>query len=207
MSNWDKLTKKPAAAEPPKKLPPGVKMVRGVPVAHRAEITEETTEVSMMREWIGPIALLILGTGVRIAEIAGLRDPKVGLFAGIAWAILGTLLTAAGLVAGVAVTALFMGSDLDHPPALARKALGTAIAALALAAILAAFDKEIGHVRGLILGFHAVLLMFFAATAYFMKMDVLEALVATVIAAGIHIIVLLVVGMAVAERVARLIFY
>jgi hypothetical protein len=116
-------------------------------------------------------------------------------------------MAAVAITVGVVAAGQLMGSEMDGPGAMARKVLGLAAFAAFAGVLCASFDKDPGQVRGVVVALHAVLLIYFVGITYLMKMDLLDALMATVIALGVQVGLYLAVAQSVPAGVGRLLFY
>lgn len=187
-----------------------VTVASGYVVGHRArtQVMQEDGGGSAVREWIGPIVLLVVGIVGRGVELGVMRTghgPGVGVAMG--FAIGAVVLGAAALAAGVLGAAQLMGSELDGPGAFARKVLGIAAFAAFAAVLCASIDREPGQFRGLMVALHVVVLIYFVGISFLLKMDLLEALMATVIAMAVQVGLFLAVAQALPAATGRLLYY
>lgn len=189
-----------------------VTVASGYVVGHRArpQVAQDGGDGSVVREWAGPIALLVVGVVGRGIEI-GVMRPLVGHGPGAVvtteFAVGGIVLGAVAVAIGVLGTAQLMGSELDGLWAVVRKVGGLAAFAAFAATLCANIDREPGHFRGLLVALHVVLLIYFVGISYLLKMDLLEALLATVVAIAVQVGLFLAVAQALPGTMGRLMYY
>jgi hypothetical protein len=185
-----------AAAKPP-----------GRYASHRAQITTEAEDASPLREWVAPIALLSIGLILRVIQVTAYRPEKMALAMVAVIAVLGFAFAFAGTLAGLFGIASFMGTELESPPAMARKVAAVAMLTSAAAVLMASFERDPREVRGVLVAVHGALLLYFMLLAFLFKLDLLEALVAAVIATVATIGLLLVASQALPAPYGRAMVY
>jgi hypothetical protein len=162
-----------------------------------------------VRGWVVPGVLLGVGAVGRVVELGWLRDGRdeAGVGTAAFMAVCGIAIGVIALGMGVVLAGQVFGSEMDPPGAIARKLVGLAVFAAAVAVACASIDKDPYQMRGAVLALHAVLLVYFVGVCWLMKMDLLEGLVATVIAMAVQVGLFVAIAQALPRATARLMFF
>lgn len=175
-------------------------------VGHRARPQAVEAGMGLRRDWVAPILLLGVGLLGRLVEFERRRVGGPGAEVEAVLAVTGIVLAAAAVAIGMFVAARVLGSELESPLSLLRKALGLAALATALTVLCANFQDS-GRLRGGIFAMLLVMLVYFVGICRLSKTDLLEGMVAAVIAVAVQVGLYVAVAKSLPQGMARLMFF
>jgi hypothetical protein len=122
---------------------------------------------------------LIIGAGAQLGE--AIHTAKGSMAAAIVMVVLEVHLAALFTLGGAYVSAMVLGVSFGSLSRATIKFAGVAVFCSAASALVASIDQDPHPIRGLLLGMHASLLLYFALLYMLFDLDLLEALTTVVI--------------------------
>lgn len=180
------------------------------PRAGRAihEMASDEGDASPVRDLVVPIVLLAVGGIARFSQVlayAGNEKLPTGK-AIVLWAC-ELLIGGAAMLGGAVAVAGMMSANFGPPAKAVLKLLGIWLIAAAAACFVAKLDAQPMSMRGIILAFHVVLLIYFVGVAWLFKLDLQEALVTAVVIAVVQGLLLFGIARSMSPDAARALFF
>jgi hypothetical protein len=201
----------PIGEDPPP--PPHAKRVIASNLPPRAgraihEMASEESETGPIRDLVVPIALLAIGGIARFSQVlayaGGERLPASKAI--VMW-ICELLIGAAAMLGGALAVAGAMSTNFGPPARAVLKLLGIWLFAAAAACFVAKLDAQPMSMRGIILAFHVLLLIYFVGVAWLFKLDLQEALLTAVVVAVLQGLLLFGIARSLSPDAARALFF
>lgn len=127
-----------------------------------------------------PWALLVIGIGGWLGQTAHLAEGR-SMTAALLRVIIEVHLHAGVMLGGAYIAAMVMGVNFGTLWRAAVKLAGIAVFSGAIAALAASLDKSPDGIRGMVLGMHAALLLYFALFYALFDLDLQESLTTVII--------------------------
>lgn len=196
-----------AVAAPPRRRPIATNLP---PRAGRSirDMASDEEETGAFRDWIAPLGLLALGGAARFSQVLYYADGEklTRAKAIVLWAC-ELLLGGAAMLGGALAVAAVMSVNFGPPARAVLKLMAIWLVAAAAACFLAKLDAEPMNLRGIVLGFHAVLLIYFAGVAWLFKLDLQEALITAAAVTVVQGLLLFGVAQSMSPDAARALFF
>lgn len=172
------------------------------------EMATDTEETGPFRDVYAPIGLLIVGGAARLTQVLSYgASNKIGAAQAAALWICELLLGGVAMFAGVLVAARMMSIAFGPPVRAAMKLLSIWLIAAATAYFVAKIDNTPMNIRGIILAWHVILILYFILLTWLFRMDLLEALVTTVLVTAVQGVLLIAVARTMSPDRARALFF
>ncbi|HWB54815.1 MAG TPA: hypothetical protein VG722_11505 [Tepidisphaeraceae bacterium] len=157
---------------------------------------------SIIRQRVTPGIILIAGVIGWVFQIR--NHGSLGVLECSGYTLGGIIFSVISLALGLLAMAKMMGAELDTISAMAWKLVSVAVFTGAAASLVASIDREAGNFRGVLVGIHLVLLLYFVCVTSLFKLELLEGLTAAVIALVVQAILILTVAQALPPGAAKL---
>jgi hypothetical protein len=171
-------------------------------------MASETEELGPVRDFVIPIILLVVGAITRFGQVlayAGTEKLTTGK-AIVLW-VCELVLGAAAMLGGVLAMVSFMSLTFGPPGRAVLKVLALWLIAAAAGCFVAKIDADPMNIRGIVLAFHVVLLVYFAGFATLFSIDVQEALMTAVAVTVVQGLLLFGIAKSMSPDAARALFF
>lgn len=202
----------PPIAEEPPPPPAGKRVIASnlPPRAGRAihEMAAEEAETGPIRDVIVPVVLLAIGGIARFSQVwAYAGTEKLPTAKAVVLWICELLIGGAAMLGGAMAVAAMMGANFGPPARAVLKLLGIWLFAAAAACFVAKLDAQPMSMRGIILAFHVVLLIYFVGVAWLFRLDLQEALLTAVVISVLQGLLLFGIARSMSPDAARALFF
>jgi hypothetical protein len=169
--------------------------------ARRAKVmTEEAdaaVEGSPLKDLYIPIALLVLGLGLRVAQLLVANESRANKWGGdvqtpddprkvVLMAVFQMIISGGVMIAGATLAATVLNLNLGSLGKAALKLCAIAVFATGVASWVAIFDQDKYSVTGLMVALHIVVIIYWVGFFYLFALDLQETMLAVAIIALLH---------------------
>lgn len=169
--------------------------------SHRArpvvQDTDTSVEGSPLKDLYIPLALLVLGLGMRVAQLLVANESRAGRWGGdvdtpgdakkaVLMAVLQMIISGGVMIAGATLAATVLNLNLGSMGKAALKLCGIAVFATGVASWVAVFDQAKDSVTGLMIALHIVVIIYWIGFAYLFALELQETLLAVAIISLLH---------------------
>lgn len=187
-------------------MPAGYAFPRTRRAAH--DMAADDDDASAFRDWYLPIILLALGAIGRLMQMirfTSTHELSVGFAVGLL--ICELVICGAAMIAGVLAAAQILGTSFGEPKHIAIKLAGMALFVAAAGYLIASIDTDRFSVRGALLAWHLVLILYFILFRVLFSLELSEALVTVVIVLLLQLMLLFAASRGMSADAARAIFF
>lgn len=172
------------------------------------EMASDDEETGPLRDWIAPLGLLAIGGVARFSQVLLYADGErlTRAKAVVLW-LCELVLGGAAMLGGALAVAAMMGVNFGSPGRAVLKLMALWLVAAVAACFLAKLDAEPMSIRGILLAFHIVLLIYLFGVAWLFRLDLQESLLAAVCIAVLQGLLLFGVAQSMSPDAARAMFF
>ena len=167
---------------------------RARPVAEEADAGQEG---SALKDLYVPIALLVLGLGMRVAQLLAANENRANKWGGdvgtpddatkvVLLAVFQMIISGGVMIAGATLAAALLNLNFGPLGRAAVKLCALAVFAAGVASWVAVFDQDRHSVTGLMVALHIVVIIYWVGFVYLFALDVQETLLAVAIISLMH---------------------
>ena len=154
-------------------------------------------EGSVLKDVYVPVALLVLGLGLRVGQLLATNELRGNKWGGdvatpddprkaVLLALFQMIISAGVMIAGATLAATILSLNLGSLGKAALKLCAMAVFATGVASWAAVFDQDQHSVRGLVLALHVVVILYWVGFTFLFALDLQETLLAVSIITLMH---------------------
>jgi len=197
---------RPNARQTSVQIPAGYAFPRTRRAAH--DMASDDDDASPIRDIYFPIALLVIGAIGRLVQMIQFTSThELSIGHAIGLLICELVICGAAMVAGVLAAAQILGTTFGEPKHMAIKLAGMALFVAAAGYLVASIDTDRYSVRGALLAWHLVLILYFVLFRVLFSLELSEAMVTVVIVFLLQLMLLFAVSRGMNSEAARAIFF
>ena len=167
---------------------------RARPVTEEAD---DEREGSALRDLYVPIALLVLGLGMRVVQLVVANENRANKWGGevatpddpvkaVLLAVFQMVISGGVMIAGATLAATILNLNFGSLGRAALKLCGLAVFATGVASWVAVFDQDRYSVTGLMVALHIVVIIYWVGFTFLFALDLQETLLAVSIISLMH---------------------
>jgi len=187
-----------------------VQVPAGYPRMRRAahDMASDDDDASPFRDRYLPSILLVLGAIGRLAQMIHFTSTHdLTIAHAIGLLICELVICGAAVVAGVLAAAQILGASFGDPRQMALKLAAMVLFVAAAGYLVASIDTDRYSVRGALLAWHLVIILYFVLFRVLFSLELSEAMVTVVIVFLLQLMLLFAVSRGMSSEAARAIFY
>ncbi|CAN5559770.1 hypothetical protein BH09PLA1_BH09PLA1_00660 [soil metagenome] len=187
-------------------LPPGYAFPRMRRPAH--DMASDDDDASPFRDFYFPMLLLVIGAIGRLMQMVHFTSThSLTIGHAIALLVCELLICGAAMFAGVLAAAHILGTSFGEPKQIALKFAGMALFVAAAGYLLASIDTDRYSVRGALLAWHLVFILYFIFFRVLFSLELSESIVTVVIVFLLQLVLLFAAARGMSAEAARAIFF